>query len=61
MSIVQVLETRPFVQIKIDFLFHLQMNETCEQMKQHFNDTNKVVKKGTTGIPVKKYPENKQK
>ena len=36
-----------------------QMNETCEQIKQHLVDTNRVVKKGTTEISVKVYPENK--
>ena len=35
-----------------------QMNETCEQIKQHLVDTNKVVKKGTSGIAVKVYPQN---
>ena len=35
-----------------------QMNETCEQMKQHLVDTNRIVKKGTSGIAVKIYPEN---
>lgn len=35
-----------------------QMNETCEQIKQHLVDTNRVVKKGTSGISVKIYPEN---
>ena len=27
-----------------------QMNETCEQIKQHLVDTNRIVKKGTSGI-----------
>lgn len=35
-----------------------QMNETCEQIKQHLVDTNIVVKKGVSGIAVKVYPEN---
>ncbi|WP_455391340.1 helix-turn-helix domain-containing protein [Frisingicoccus sp.] len=35
-----------------------QMNETYEQIKQHLVDTNRVVKKGTSGITVKVYPEN---
>lgn len=35
-----------------------QMNETCEQIKQHPVDTNRVVRKGTSGIAVKIYPEN---
>lgn len=35
-----------------------QMNETCEQIKQHLVDTNRIVKKGTSGIAVKIYPEN---
>ena len=35
-----------------------QMNETCEQIKQHLVDTNRVVRKGTTEISVKVYPEN---
>lgn len=34
-----------------------QMNETCEQIKQHLVDTNIVVKKGISGIAVKVYPE----
>ena len=34
-----------------------QMNETCEQIKQHLVDTNIVVKKGVSGIDVKVYPE----
>ena len=34
-----------------------QMNETCEQIKQHLVDTNIVVKKGVSGIAVKIYPE----
>ena len=34
-----------------------QMNETCEQIKQHLVDTNIVVKKGVSGIAVKVYPE----
>lgn len=34
-----------------------QMNETCEQIKQHLVDTNRVVKKGTSGISVKIYSE----
>ena len=35
-----------------------QMNETCEQIKQHLVDTNRIVKKGTSGISVRIYPEN---
>ena len=35
-----------------------QMNETCEQIKQHLVDTNRIVKKGTSGITIKVYPEN---
>ena len=35
-----------------------QMNETCEQIKQHLVDTNRIVKKGTSGIAVKIFPEN---
>lgn len=35
-----------------------QMNETCEQIKQHLVDTNIIVKKSTSGIAVKVYPEN---
>ena len=35
-----------------------QMNETCEQIKQHLVDTNRIVKKGTSGISVHIYPEN---
>lgn len=35
-----------------------QMNETCEQVKQHLVDTNRVVKKRTSGITVKVYSEN---
>ena len=35
-----------------------QMNETCEQIKQHLVDTNRIVKKGTSGIAVKIYSEN---
>ena len=35
-----------------------QMNETCEQIKQHLVDTNRIVKKGTTEIAIKIYPEN---
>ncbi|HJC25259.1 MAG TPA: helix-turn-helix domain-containing protein [Candidatus Eisenbergiella merdavium] len=35
-----------------------QMNETCEQIKQHLVDTNRIVKKGASGISVKLYPEN---
>ena len=35
-----------------------QMNETCEQIKQHLVDTNRIVKKGTSGISVRVYPEN---
>ena len=35
-----------------------QMNETCEQIKQHLVDTNIVVKKGVSGIAVKIYPDN---
>ncbi len=35
-----------------------QMNETCEQIKQHLFDTNKVVKKGTSGIAITVYSEN---
>lgn len=35
-----------------------QMNETCEQIKQHLVDTNRVVKKRTSRITVKVYPEN---
>ena len=34
-----------------------QINETCEQIKQHLVDTNRVVKKGTSGISVKVYSE----
>lgn len=34
-----------------------QMNETCEQIKQHLVDTNIVVKKGTSGIAVKVFPQ----
>lgn len=33
-----------------------QMNETCEQIKQHLVDTNIVVKKSTSGIAVKVFP-----
>ena len=36
-----------------------QMNETCEQIKQHLVDTNRVVRKGAADISVKVYPENK--
>lgn len=32
-----------------------QLNETCEQIKQHLVDTNKIVKKGTSEITVKMY------
>lgn len=35
-----------------------QMNETCEQIKQHLIDRNRVVKKETSGIAVKVYSEN---
>ena len=35
-----------------------QMNETCEQIKQHLVDTNRIVKKGNSGISVRIYPEN---
>lgn len=35
-----------------------QMNETCEQIKQHLVDTNSIVKKETSGISVLTYPEN---
>ena len=34
-----------------------QMNEMCEQIKRHLVDTNRVVKKGTSGISVKVYSE----
>lgn len=34
-----------------------QMNETCEQIKQHLVDTNIVVKKGSSGIAVKVFPQ----
>lgn len=34
-----------------------QMNETCEQIKQHLVDTNIVVKKGVSGIAVKVFPQ----
>jgi transcriptional regulator with XRE-family HTH domain len=36
----------------------MQMKETYEQIKQHLVDTNRVVKKGISGISVKIYPEN---
>ncbi len=37
-----------------------QMNETCEQIKQHLVDTNMSCKKGVSAdISVKVYPENK--
>ena len=35
-----------------------QMKETCEQTKQHLVDTDSAVKKGTSGISVKLYPDN---
>lgn len=35
-----------------------QMNETCEQIKQHLVDTNRIVKKDPSGISVRIYPEN---
>lgn len=34
-----------------------QMNETCEQIKQHLVDTNIVVKKGSSGIAAKVFPQ----
>lgn len=34
-----------------------QMNETCEQIKQHLVDANIVVKKGTSEIAVKAFPQ----
>ncbi len=34
-----------------------QMNETCDQIKQHLVDTNRIVKKGTEGISVKIFPD----
>lgn len=36
-----------------------QMNETCEQIKQHLVDTNRILKKKTSGISVKIYSDNK--
>ena len=36
----------------------MQMKEMYEQIKQHLDDTNRVVKKGISGISVKIYPEN---
>lgn len=37
-----------------------QINETREQIKQHLIDTNRIVKKITSGLAVKIYPENWQ-
>jgi len=36
-----------------------QMNGTCEQIKQHLVDTNRIVKKRAAETFVKVYPENK--
>lgn len=41
------------------FQHEVEQNETCEQIKQHLIDTNRVVRKGATEISVKVYPENK--
>ena len=47
------------INVFTDFDIELeQMNETCEQIKQHLVDTNRIVKKGTSGISVRIYPEN---